>query len=69
LLPLRSLDPFGRRSLPERKNSLKALLPRAPETVPPQPASAQPETTKKLDGDSHGKARARWPVGGCGPCL
>src|SRR5690349_20792584 len=49
----RFVDPLGRRSLPQRKNSLKALLPCAPETVPPQPAPAEPETTKKLEGDSH----------------
>jgi hypothetical protein len=62
LLRTRFVDPFGRRSLPGRKNSLKALLPRAPETVPPQSAPAEPETTKKLDCDGHGKARARWSV-------
>src|SRR6266850_4684993 len=32
------VDPFGLHSLLGRKNSLKALLPRAPETVPPQSA-------------------------------
>src|ERR1700732_2317005 len=47
LLRARFVDPFGRRSLPGRKNSLKALLPRAPETVPPQSAPAEPETHKK----------------------
>src|SRR5882724_10215193 len=60
------VDPFGLHSLLGRKNSLKALLPRAPETVPPQSAPAEPETTKKLDCDSHGKARARWSVPGKG---
>jgi len=48
-----------------RSNSLKALLPRAPETVPPQPAApAEPETTKKLDYDSRGITRARCRSGG-----
>ena len=60
------VDPFGPRALPERKNSFKALLPRAPEAVPPQPTPAEPEATKKVDGDSHGKARARCPSGGVG---
>ena len=47
---------------------VKGASPRALETMPPQPAPAEPVTTKKLDGDSHGKAAARWCVGG-GPCL
>src|SRR5437868_225485 len=64
LLPPGFVDPFGRRSLPERKNSFKALLPRAPEAMPPQPARAEPEATKKLDGDGHGKTRARCLSGG-----
>jgi hypothetical protein len=48
---------------------VKGASPRALETMPPQPAPAEPVTTKKLDGHSHGKAAARWSVGGCGPCL